>query len=139
MNIHLALADGRSNILKVPGSSEEMAARYFSVGFLGARHMSQIQRLFLTKCRNSLKFESLATIIENLSCKKFCMSGLTFPPVFTVTVFLSVEDPNFAFMNKVSSHSASGVSFPSQISCSNSCIAFGAGSGSCVAAAIGLG
>lgn len=31
------------------------------------------------------------------------MSGLTFPPVLTVTVFPSVEDPNFAFTNKVPS------------------------------------
>ena len=86
-----------------------------------------------------LSLNFLATIIENLLFQKFCMSGLTFPPVFTVTVFPSIEDPNFAFTNKVPSRSASGVSFPSRISCSNSCTVFGAGSGCRVAAAIGLG
>ena len=44
------------------------------------------------------------------------MHSLTFPPVFTVTVFKSVEDPNFAFTNKVPSGSASGVRFPVQFS-----------------------
>lgn len=71
------------------------------------------------------KFESLAKIIENLPYKKACMSGLTFPPVLTVKVFPSVEDPNFAFTNKVPSRSALGVSFPSRISCFNSCTVFG--------------
>ena len=71
------------------------------------------------------------------------MSVLTFPPVLTVTVLPSVEDPNFAFMKKVPSRSASGVSFPSRFSCSNSCAVFGGfsgtGSGCCIAPAIGLG
>lgn len=69
------------------------------------------------------KFESLAKIIENLPYKKVCMSGLTFPPV--LMFFPSVEDPNFAFTNKVPSRSALGVSFPSRISCFNSCTVFG--------------
>ena len=129
VNIHLALADGRSDLLKVPGSSEEMVAHYFSGGFLGARHMSQVQCLFLTKKETVLSLNLWLQLLKIYSVKKMFMSGLTFPPVFTVTVFLSVEDPNFAFTNKVPSRSALGVSFSSRISCSNSCTVFVAGLG----------
>lgn len=69
------------------------------------------------------------------------MSGLTFPPVFKDMVFPSAEGSNFAFTNKVPSHSASGVNFPSRISCSNSCTDFsqfsGTGSGCCKTPAVG--
>ena len=78
VNIHLVLADGRSNILKVSRSFEKLAARYFSGVFLGAKHMSQVQFIFLTKKGTVLSLNLWLQLLKIYHLINFACLGLPF-------------------------------------------------------------